>query len=132
MSYAKIDGDGNIIKYPVLFRPLQPIPSNHVLVDIETNLPKNLKWYETAIVQGITRDGDKYIMNYTVGDAYPPNSPAKKEEFRRQLYVRRMMNLDQFKNELIDQEKFDSNNLKLDMTNPDDESTYPLLDELEF
>jgi hypothetical protein len=132
MIYAKIDSEGNVIKYPVRIRPLQPLLGNLVEVDLITRKPENLKWYESIWYDGIERVDDKYIMNYRIGELFDPNSQEKRERFQQVVGSLRIKNMYMFDQELITKEKFDSNNLKLDMTNPEDEQTYNLIDELEF
>lgn len=132
MICAKVDSNGDVVKFPVYIRGLQPVLQNHVFVDTQSRFPNDLKWHEGAWWDGIERDGDKYIMNYRVGEKYAPNSIEKKEAFQRVFTEKRFVNQLLFDNEKITKEKFDSNNLKLDMTNPDDEETYELLNQLEF
>lgn len=132
MIYAKIDSDGNVIKYPVRIRPLQPVLGNLVEVDTISRKPENLNWNQSIWYDNIERVDDKYIMNYRIGELFEPNSQEKRERFQQVVRALRLKNIYMFDQELITQEKFDSNNLKLDMTNPEDEQTYNLIDELEF
>jgi hypothetical protein len=132
MIYAKIDSDGNVIKYPVRIRPLQPVLGNLVEVDTISRKPENLNWNQSVWYDGIEKVDDKYIMNYRIGELFEPNSQEKRERFQQVVRALRLKNIYMFDQELITQEKFDSNNLKLDMTNPEDEQTYNLIDELEF
>jgi hypothetical protein len=132
MIYAKIDSDGNVIKYPVRIRPLQPVLGNLVEVDTISRKPEKLNWNQSIWYDGIERVDDKYIMNYRIGELFAPNSQEKRERFQQVVRALRLKNIYMFDQELITQEKFDSNNLKLDMTNPEDEQTYNLIDELEF
>jgi hypothetical protein len=132
MPYAKIDKDGNVVKFPVRVSPLQPTPSNFVDVDIAERIPKNLKWYQGALWDTVDKVGDKYIVNYKVVESYPPNSIEKKKAFESHVSSLRKKTNQYYQMGRITKEQVESNNLTLDTVNPDNESTYDQTETLEF
>lgn len=132
MPFAKIDKEGNVIQFPVRVPPLQTIPDDFVDVNISLRKPTGLKWYQSAWWNTVEKIDDKYVVNYVVGDSYPPNSIEKKKAFQKHVEsLRRKINEYLFAGD-ITQEQAEGNNYILDIVNPDDETTYDKIEELEF
>jgi hypothetical protein len=132
MPFAQIDQDGNVIKFPVRVPPLQSIPKDFVDVDIITNRPMDLKWYQSCWWDTVERIDDKYVVTFKILDSYPPNSIEKKRAFQKHVESLRLK-IDRYLNTGgITQEQADENNYILDMVNPDDETTFDKIEKLEF
>lgn len=132
MPFAKIDKDGNVVQFPVRVPPLQTIPEDFVDVDVTTRVPSNLKWYQSAWWDTVDKIENKYVVNYIVRDSYPPNSLEKKKAFQKHVEsLRRKIDQYLFDGK-ITQEQAEENHYILDIVNPDDETTFDKIEELEF
>ncbi len=131
MFYIKVDDNGNIIR-PVHVTPLQIPGKNIFLVDTDSKSPKNLKWDKVRSAKEIVKEGDRYYMTYDVIDAAEPGSDKKKELFKKYFMKQRSLNISFFEHGAITQEQFEQNTYILDNVNFDDESTYSMLEKMEF
>ncbi len=132
MIYAKVDSEGNVIKYPIRVRPLQPVPGNCVLIDTDSKRPSDLKWYQSCWYDKIEREGDKYVMTYIVKNLSNISEEQLKSTFISLFDQHRKLNEDLFSTGKITKEQFDKNTNLLDLTNFDDPKTYELIEKLEF
>lgn len=124
--YAKIDAEGNVIEFPYreLTKPAlqgrnSEVPEDAVEVDTTSRKPTGLKWYQGIWYDQVEREGDSYVLEYTVAEK-KWSTPEEKKNTLATLIRMAKTKIDT----LTDKEAKEANLAVLETINVNDETTY--------
>ena len=123
MVYAKVDEQGNVLEFPYRFRDLRKVPDYAVECDIQSQKP-TVKWYEGLGHDRVEKEGDQYVVYYTVGLKKYSSDAEKKQTLCVLVSQARVDSQNNLAAGKIDSTQHEANIAILDAINVDDETTY--------
>jgi hypothetical protein len=123
MVYAKVDEQGNVLEFPYRFRDFRKVPDDAVKCDTQSQKP-TVKWYEGLWHDRVEKEGEQYVVYYTVGLKKYSSVDEKKQTLRILVSQARVDSQNSLSAGKIDSAQHDANIAILDAINVDDETTY--------
>jgi hypothetical protein len=127
--YAKVDQEGNVLEFPYRFRDLRKVPEDAVKCDTVSQKPK-VKWYEGLWYDRVEKEGDNYVVYYTVGLKKYASDMEKKQVLTTLIAQARIDLQAALDSGKITKKQYDSNIKILNSINVDDETTYDNYDNI--
>jgi hypothetical protein len=131
MIYAKIDENGNVLEFPYRIERLREVPSDAVEVDSQSQKPST-KWYQGLWYDRVEKEGDKYVLYYTIGNKKYQSDQHKKETLSLLLKQAQENNQKALNASKITEEVYQNNISIIESVNVNDESTYDNFDGLVY
>jgi hypothetical protein len=125
--YVKVDEQGNVLEFPYRFQDLRKVPEDAVKCDtVSQRLPT--KWYEGLWYDRVEKEGDNYVVYYTIGPKKYSSLDEKKQTLtilvaQAKIDSERNLSLDK-----ITQEQHDENIQILNSIDVNDDATYDSFD----
>jgi hypothetical protein len=131
MVYVKVDEQGNVLEFPYRFRDLRKVPEDAVKCDTVSQKP-TVKWYEGLWYDRVEKEGDKYVVYYTIGLKKYSSVDEKKKTLAVLIAQAKVDSAANLSSGKITQEQHDDNMKILDDINVDDETTYDSFDTIKL
>ena len=127
MVYVKVDEQGNVLEFPYRFQDLRKVPEDAVKCDTSSQKP-TVKWYEGLWYDRVEKEGDNYVVYYTIG----PKKYSSLDEKKQTLTILvAQAKIDSERNLLLDkitQEQHYENIQILNSIDVNDDATYDSFD----
>jgi hypothetical protein len=127
--YVKVDGQGNVLEFPYRIRDIRNIPEDAVKCDTVSQKPK-VKWYQGLWYDRVEKDGDNYVVYYTIGLKKYSSEQEKKQVLTTLIAQSTIDSQRSLNSGRITQEQYDNNMSILASVDLNDESTYDNYDNL--
>lgn len=127
--YVKVDGQGNVLEFPYRIRDIRNIPEDAVKCDTVSQKPK-VKWYQGLWYDRVEKDGDNYVVYYTIGLKKYSSEQEKKQVLTTLIAQSTIDSQRSLNSGRITQEQYDNNMSILASVDVNDESTYDNYDNL--